>query len=82
VGSEGNDFKYYVFNEELFNIINDTHLPIGHGGRNRMGYGLNKKYKNITYKRIDYVIFKFMHILSKERQYCKERSCCKTNNLK
>jgi len=46
--SEGNDFKYYVFNEELFNIINDTHLAIGHGGRNRMEYELNKKYKNIT----------------------------------
>jgi len=46
--SEGNDFKFYVFNEELFNINNDTHLTIGHGGRNRMEYELNKKYKNIT----------------------------------
>ena len=45
---EGNDFKYYVFNEELFNIINDTHLTIGHNERNRMEYELNKKYKNIT----------------------------------
>jgi len=49
VSNEGNDLKwYYVFNEELFNIIHDTHLIIGHGGRNRMEYELNKKYKNIT----------------------------------
>ncbi|CAI6358245.1 unnamed protein product [Macrosiphum euphorbiae] len=48
VSNEGNDLKYYVFNEELFNIIHDTHLTIGHGGRNRMEYELNKKYKNIT----------------------------------
>jgi len=41
--SEGNDFKYYIFNEELFNIINYTHLTIGHVGRNRMEYELNKK---------------------------------------
>jgi len=46
--SKGNDFKYYVFNEELFNVIHDIHLTIGHGGRNRMEYELNKKYKNIT----------------------------------
>lgn len=48
VSNEGNDFKYYVFKEELFNIIHDTHSTIGHGGRNRMEYELNKKYKNIT----------------------------------
>jgi len=48
VNNEGNDFKYYVFNEELFNIIHVTHLTIGYGGRNRMEYELNKKYKNIT----------------------------------
>lgn len=46
--SKGNGFKYYVFNEELFNVIYDAHLTIGHGERNRMEYELNKKYKNIT----------------------------------
>jgi len=48
VSNEGNDLKYHVFIEELFNIIHDTHLTIGHGGRNHMEYELNKKYKNIT----------------------------------
>jgi len=32
VSNEGNDLKYYVLTEELFNIIHDTHLTIGHGG--------------------------------------------------
>jgi len=46
--NEGNQIKYYVHNEELFNILHKTHLSIGHGGRSRMEHELNNKYKNIT----------------------------------
>lgn len=46
--NEGNQIKYYVHNEELFNILHETHLSIGHGGRSRMEHELNIKYKNIT----------------------------------
>jgi len=46
--NEGNQIKYYVHNEELFNILHETHLSIGHGGRSRMEHELNNKYKNIT----------------------------------
>jgi hypothetical protein len=34
--SENNEIKYYVHNEELFDVIHVVHLSIGHGGRNRM----------------------------------------------
>jgi hypothetical protein len=47
--SENNDIKYYVHNEELFDIIPKYHyLSIGHGGLNRMKHEINTKYKNIT----------------------------------
>ena len=46
--TENNEIKYYVHNEELFEIIHDVHLSIGHGNRNRMEYKVNTKYKNIT----------------------------------
>ncbi|XP_059152523.1 KRAB-A domain-containing protein 2-like [Physella acuta] len=39
---------YYVHSEELFDLINETHLKIGHGGRTRMEKELKRKYKNIT----------------------------------
>ncbi|XP_018330198.1 KRAB-A domain-containing protein 2-like [Agrilus planipennis] len=40
--------KYYVYTEEIFQILHETHLAIGHGGRNRMEKELSNKYKNIT----------------------------------
>jgi uncharacterized protein YjaZ len=46
--SENNEIKYYVHNEELFNIINEVHLSISYGGRNRMEHEVNSKYKNVT----------------------------------
>jgi hypothetical protein len=45
---ENNEIKYYVNNEELFDVIHKVHLSIGNGGRNRMEYEINTKYKNIT----------------------------------
>jgi hypothetical protein len=46
--SENNEIKYYVHNEELFDVIHNVHLSIEHGGRNRMEPDVNTKYKNIT----------------------------------
>jgi hypothetical protein len=45
--SENNEMKYYVHNEELFDVIHKVHLSIGHGGRNRMEHEVSTKYKNI-----------------------------------
>ena len=36
--------KYYVQKKDIFDVIHDAHLAIGHGGRNRM----IKKYKEST----------------------------------
>jgi hypothetical protein len=46
--SENNEMKYYVHNEELFDVIHKVHLSIGHGVRNRMEHEVNTKDKNIT----------------------------------
>jgi len=46
--SEGNLIKYYVYNDQLFQFLNETHVFVKHGGRNRIEYELNLKYKNIT----------------------------------
>ncbi|XP_059174975.1 KRAB-A domain-containing protein 2-like [Physella acuta] len=39
---------YYVHTDELFDLLNETHLKIGHGGRTRMEKELQKMYKNVT----------------------------------
>ena len=44
--------KYYVQRKDIFDVINDTHLAIGHGGRNWMIKETQTKYKNITAKSI------------------------------
>lgn len=40
--------RYYVHKEELFDILHDTHLNIGHGGRTRMLKELQGRYGNVT----------------------------------
>jgi len=39
---------YYVKNDELYDILNEIHLNIGHGGKHRMMAEIKKKYKNLT----------------------------------
>ena len=44
--AEGSTFiKYYITNAEIFNILHDAHLRIGHGGRNRMIKERQSKFK-------------------------------------
>ena len=40
--------KNYVQKEDIFDVIHDAYLAIGHGGRNRMIKETQTKYKNIT----------------------------------
>lgn len=40
--------RFYVHREEIFQLLHDAHIAIGHCGRNRMEKELNSKYKNIT----------------------------------
>ncbi|XP_073666582.1 SCAN domain-containing protein 3 isoform X2 [Tursiops truncatus] len=48
VNGETDKVRYYLHSEDLFDILHDTHLSIGHGGRTRMEKELQAKYKNIT----------------------------------
>lgn len=48
VKNEREPIKYYCYLEETFDIIHETHISMGHGGRNRILKALKKKYKNIT----------------------------------
>ncbi|XP_055947020.1 KRAB-A domain-containing protein 2-like [Argiope bruennichi] len=42
------DVMFYCSSDSLFDILHETHLSIGHGGRDRMIKELNLRYKNIT----------------------------------
>lgn len=42
------DVMFYCSSDSLFDILYETHLPIGHGGRDQMIKELNRCYKNIT----------------------------------
>jgi hypothetical protein len=42
------EILYYVTFDELFNVIHEAHIAVGHGGRTRMIKELNCKYKNVT----------------------------------
>ena len=47
--AEGNfSITYYLRKEDIFGVIHDAHLAIGHSGRNRMIMETQTKYKNIT----------------------------------
>lgn len=52
IKEENGEIKYYVCYDDLFNILEETHLAIGHGGRTRMLKECSRKYKNITVEAI------------------------------
>lgn len=46
--SGNNEIIYFVSTDELFDIIHDAHMTLGHGGRCRLEKQLKSKYKNIS----------------------------------
>ena len=48
VAGGSSSIKYNVQKEDIFDVIHDAHLAIGHGGRNGMIKETQRKYKNIT----------------------------------
>ncbi|XP_061254644.1 SCAN domain-containing protein 3-like isoform X1 [Bos javanicus] len=48
INGETDKIRFYLHSEDLFDILHDTHLSTGHGGRTRMEKELQAKYKNIT----------------------------------
>lgn len=47
-GDSSKPLKYFVNADDVFTILRETHLQIGHGGRNRMMAALKERYMNIT----------------------------------
>jgi hypothetical protein len=47
LSAEKTEILYSVTFDELFNVIHETHIAVGHGGRTRMMKELNRKYKNM-----------------------------------
>ncbi|XP_067125304.1 KRAB-A domain-containing protein 2-like [Centruroides vittatus] len=45
---ENGEISYYICYDDLFNILKETHVAVGHGGRTRMLKECNRKYKNVT----------------------------------
>lgn len=52
ISAEKAEILYYVTIDEVFNVIHDAHITVGHGGRTRMIKELNRKYKNVTVESI------------------------------
>ena len=52
VAEGSTSIKYYVQKKDIFDVIHDAHLAVGHGGRNGMIKETQRKYKNITAERI------------------------------
>ena len=48
VAEGSSSIKHCVYKKDIFDTIHDTHLAIGHGGRNQMIKETHTKYKNIT----------------------------------
>lgn len=46
--SESDNIKYYVLNNEIFDLLKAAHVSTGHGGLYKMYNNLKDKYSNIT----------------------------------
>ncbi|KAK2578521.1 hypothetical protein KPH14_000990 [Odynerus spinipes] len=51
VNKDTSSVRFYVYFEELFTIIHEERLSIGHGGRNRMLKELQKSTKTLLLKK-------------------------------
>jgi hypothetical protein len=52
LSAEKTEILYYVTFDELFNVIHEAQIAVGHGGRTRITRELNHKYKNVTVETI------------------------------
>lgn len=48
MSNENSSVLQYVANEDLFHVIHEAHLAVGHGGRDRLRNELKRKYCNVT----------------------------------
>ena len=52
LSAEKTEILYYCTLDELFNVIHEAHIAVGHGGRTRIIKELNRKCKNVTVESI------------------------------
>ena len=66
--------------EDIFDVIHDSHLAIGHGGRNRMIKETQTKSKKITAESI-MGLLKFVRFLPQKIESSKTRFGDQTNDI-
>lgn len=66
--------------EEIFDYLHEIHISIGHGGRDRMFYETNKRYKNITQSDVKQYLDLCIPCQQKKKK-SKKRYCSKTNGF-
>lgn len=69
ISKENPNVKFYVHTEELFYVIHEAHLVIGHGGRNRMMKELRAKYRNVTIEEVMIYLNLCEYCLKKNGKY-------------
>lgn len=64
--------KFYTHTEEVFEIIDETHISLGHAGRNKMSTELHSRFKNITREMI--------HIYIELCETCQKKPTSRSKN--
>jgi len=74
LSAEKTEILYYVTFDELFNVILEAHIAVGHGGRTRVIKKLNLKYKNVTVESI-VTYLRLCEPCQKKQKTLKKRNC-------
>jgi hypothetical protein len=74
LSAEKTEILYYVTFDELFNVIHEAHIAVGHGGRNRTTKELNRQYKNVTVESI-VTYLRLCEPCQKKKKCLKKRTC-------
>uniref|UniRef100_A0A8D8YV07 KRAB-A domain-containing protein 2 n=1 Tax=Cacopsylla melanoneura TaxID=428564 RepID=A0A8D8YV07_9HEMI len=72
IATEGASVLYYVPYEELFDVINETHISVGHGGRNRILAEAGRKYKNVSSEAV-LIYLRLCEVSEKKQKSAKKR---------
>ncbi|KAK7605083.1 hypothetical protein V9T40_006941 [Parthenolecanium corni] len=49
---DAEDIRFYISVDELFDVLCSIHQSVGHGGREKMMYEINRRYKNVTQNQV------------------------------
>ena len=80
VAEGSSSIKYYVQKEDIFDVIHDPHLAIGHGGRNQMTKETEAKVRK-HYSRPHHALLTFVRSLPQKIKSSKKRFGDQTNDV-